>query len=108
VSGVNLSELPLWQRRNWSAEVSTAAPLLAELAEDDDTLVRAGVAENVWTPPDVLIQLATDRAELVRLGVAKNRRTSPEVLARLGGDESRRVRQQALANPTAASDDRSA
>jgi hypothetical protein len=80
---MDLSEIPLWQRRNWSSGVSTSSRLLAALAEDGDVSVRVGVAENYWTPPEVLEQLARDRSEAVRAAVVENRRTQHE-----GRDES--------------------
>ena len=83
---MDTSELPLWQRRNWSTEVSTAPQLLADLADDADEDVRVGVAQNVWTPPDVLARLAGDRSARVRAGVAGNRMTPPEVQDRLAGE----------------------
>ena len=100
--GVDISGLPLWQRQNWSIELSTAPRLLADLAEDEDVSVRVGVARNVWTPADVLIRLATDRSDEVRAGVAGNPKTPIEALGRLVGDTSPGVRSEARDNPAAA------
>lgn len=100
---MDLAGIPLWQRRNWSSDVSTAPNLLAELARDRDEAVRTGVADNEWAPPEVLRALATDQAEAVRSAVAANRRTPPDVLVDLAGDGSPTVRARATANPSARS-----
>lgn len=97
---VDLAGIPLWQRRNWSSDVSTAPNLLGELAGDEDASVRAGVAANEWAPPDVLRSLATDPADAVRVEVAANRRTPPDVLGELAGDTTPIVRSRAAANPS--------
>ena len=75
---MDLSEIPLWQRQNWSSGLSTSSQLLTALAADVDVSVRVGVAENYWTPSEVLEQLARDGSEAVRAAVVENRRTRPE------------------------------
>lgn len=92
---MDLSDLPLWQRRNWAADVSTSSRLLVALAADPEAEVRALVAENTWAPPEVLTELASDRSVPVRAAVAANPRTPRSVREELSVDAEARVRRQA-------------
>lgn len=73
---------------------------LAQLANDEDEDVRAGVAENSNTPAGVLAQLANDEDAFVKRHVGSNPSTPAEVLAQLANDADKYVRRCVAGNPS--------
>src|SRR3954468_4191012 len=72
-------------------------PLLEQLAEDPDHLVRWVVATHPHTPAEVLVRLAADPVPRVRAKVASTWRDAPEeVRRRLLADPEPEVRNAAL------------
>jgi len=76
-----------------SLEVICFAPpeALANLVDDEDPLVRQGLALNRNTPPEILARLFDDDDLYVRRGLAGNPDMLPEILVKLSADEDRGV-----------------
>ena len=71
-------DMTLRRRVNAAKNLRTTPAVLAALAEDEDDIVRRGVAQNLSTPTDVLVVLADDEA--ARRVVALNPNTPVDVL----------------------------
>ena len=78
---------------------NTPIEVIMKLAEDEDANVRYGVARNPNTPVEVIMKLTEDEDVNVRYGVADNPRISAEVLRKLAEDEDEWVRQEVAKNP---------
>jgi hypothetical protein len=65
---------------------------LVELAEDDESTVRAAVAANSTTPPDLLAQLSMDRTVDVLIAAANNPHTPESALLPLVKSKNVNVR----------------
>lgn len=77
----------------------TSPMVLAKLANDSESRIRARVAENPDTPAEILLRLAGDESADVRLAVSENENASPLVLERLAKDPSEDVRLGLASNP---------
>jgi hypothetical protein len=86
-------------RKGVALNPRTSTEVLVKLADDDAWFVRAATGRNRNTPIDILMRLAVDREALVRNAVAQNPNTPADVLAELGIDESHNIRRSAARNP---------
>jgi hypothetical protein len=82
------------------AHRETPVDVLARLAKNSDTSVRANVASNLSTPLSVLAGLARDEDGTVRRSVALNRNASVDILTSLAGDRDVWVRDPVAFHPT--------
>lgn len=81
------------ERVNYAKESSTYE-VLAELANDDEPMVRGAVAKNEYgITTDILAKLAKDECWLVRLNVVYNLKTTPSILNQLSFDSNYAVRE---------------
>jgi hypothetical protein len=81
----------------WS--IYTPIDVLANLANDDEDIVRYAVARNENTPANILIKLASDKHSEVRCQVARNANTPIEALVKLATDEDIVIREHVKHNP---------
>jgi len=91
--------IPARHRRAAAGNKDIPSTLLAKLAGDSNSNVRAAVALNANTPAQALAQLADDPTVYVRGAVAGNPNTPTSVLARLAEDPSNSVRLYVAGNP---------
>lgn len=99
--GITLAELTI-EDRAWVTEQPAAPPeVLAELANDPDSIVRWGVANHPLTPLDELVELANDPDKDVRRVLASNRSAPSDVLTKLASDPDKDVRLEVAKNPVA-------
>lgn len=96
VAGVmKLIDLPneLLRKKIRTAEnTKTPVETLAELAEDDEWVVRTYIASNPSTPLTILSKLSEDKEEMVRASVASNPQITPELVQKLAHDPEFHVR----------------
>lgn len=96
------------KNRAAASNPSTPSEVLANLAEDDDEVVRVGVAYNPTTSPEVLLRLAGDADWSVRLAVVRNPRTPPEAYTILASGDDQHVLEALATNEAVATEIRMA
>ncbi|MBP5458842.1 MAG: HEAT repeat domain-containing protein [Clostridia bacterium] len=88
-----------WKERLDVAFSNLATPeMLETLSQDENSVVRVGVAKNPNTSRAVLQNLGKDSDDNVRACVAKNRNASPETLDELSRDKNDQVVEHLLDN----------
>ena len=83
---LRLTYVGLNDRAAHAMDENTPPEVLVGLASDENSLVRARVAQNVRTPPAALHALLDDPAPAVRQRLLKNASTPAETLDRLADD----------------------
>lgn len=87
------------------ARTTTDEKLLDCLAEDDNELVREGVARNRYTSQITLHELSLDKHySNIRWAVAENPKTASKTLDNLSEDKEAKVRFSAVKNPNTSTD----
>lgn len=82
------------------AETSKDQKELAKLANDEDPLVREGIAGNENASVDILQQLATDKELKIRYQIVMNNNTPAAALAKLTTDQDAIIRILASGHPS--------